>query len=202
MIPRWLSIEWFIEFNEILKHLMKHGVRSVLDVGCGAGTLCRLLEMLDIRCIGIDIDCSRARCECIEHDIRKPLPFNDDSFDAVVSQHVIEHIEREYQLLALKEMVRVARKIVVVLTPNARFEAKVEDVTETEGGPHKHVLTTEEARWLCKDIPNCSVYEMDSFFYASADYRRAALYFYNNVYRYHPKPTIVILIEKRTESAC
>jgi len=196
MIPRWVSIEWFIEFNEVLKHLVKHGVKTVLDVGCGACTSCKLLEVLGIECVGLDIDCSRARCKCVEHDIRKPLPFPDKSFDAVISMHTIEHVEEVCQLFAVMEMVRVARKVVVVLTPNRDFGFAERDTNVTEGGEHKHVLSMEEAQDLCRYFPMCVAYDMDPFFYASVSYRGDLKALYDAVYGLLPKGTIVIVIER------
>lgn len=45
------------------------------------------------------------------------LPFKDNSFGLVRSQHVIEHLENPYAFL--REIARVNRKFVYIATPNA-----------------------------------------------------------------------------------
>jgi SAM-dependent methyltransferase len=47
------------------------------------------------------------------------LPFQDNSFEVVFSSHVIEHVKNPYQFL--RELKRVARRIVVLKIPNSKF---------------------------------------------------------------------------------
>jgi hypothetical protein len=46
------------------------------------------------------------------------LPFHDDSFDASVALDVIEHLTKDGGLQMIKEMKRVSKKVVIVMTPN------------------------------------------------------------------------------------
>jgi len=45
----------------------------------------------------------------IVHDLRKPLPFADASFDAVYSSHTVEHLYRSQALAMLREAYRVLK---------------------------------------------------------------------------------------------
>lgn len=89
---------------------------AVLDVGCGDGTLCKLL-MKNKKCetVGIDISkdaIAKARAKGVDAilmDVEKlPLPFDDSSFDYVVALDVLEHLREPKKVL--RELVRVTRK--------------------------------------------------------------------------------------------
>lgn len=43
------------------------------------------------------------------HDLRKPLPFADGSFDGVFSSHVVEHLYRQQAIDLLRQVLRVLR---------------------------------------------------------------------------------------------
>lgn len=111
------SAESFAAF--FLPHL-RSGMR-LLDMGCGPGTI--TLDLAGVvapgEVVGIDIgesEIRRARTEAAERGITNvrfevadayAIPFEDDSFDAVFSQAMLEHLQRPED--ALKEMHRVLR---------------------------------------------------------------------------------------------
>lgn len=116
---------------------------AVLDVGCGLGYGLDLLAIKASAVTGIDVD-PKAIAWCRERDEgRNPrlaglhvydgdrLPFEDDSFDVVTSVDVIEHVPDYHAFL--RELVRVARRAVVVSTPNRRAEH-----TNPDGTPRNH----------------------------------------------------------------
>lgn len=86
----------------------------LLDVGCGIG------DMLAFRpdSVGVDINpldvqfCKHRGCEAYQMSIDK-LPFDDDSFDSVLLDNVMEHILDPVPLL--EEVKRVMRKDAVLL---------------------------------------------------------------------------------------
>ena len=99
----------------LLPHL--EATDSVLDVGCGPGTITldlarrvgsvRGLEATDeavalARSTGVD---------CVLGDVHA-LPFGDDSFDVVHAHQVLQHVADPVR--ALEEMARVARRLVAV----------------------------------------------------------------------------------------
>jgi SAM-dependent methyltransferase len=90
---------------------------SVLDVGCGTGTLARRLIAAGYRVTGVDpsegmLEVMRARSPQI-HAVRgsgTELPFDPDSFDVVVSIATFHHIAEPAAVRAtLAEMTRVSR---------------------------------------------------------------------------------------------
>jgi len=90
---------------------------SVLDCGCAYGYIVRYLLDKGISAFGIDISrwCEEKAKTIIphnfmRHDIRKPLPFPDMSFDLLYCEGVLEHIEEKYIDDIMKEFGRVAKR--------------------------------------------------------------------------------------------
>lgn len=126
-----------IDDNEIkIEHLQRYQSiqnlvkgKVVLDAACGEGYGSNLLSMNAEIVYGIDID-----EESIEHAQNKylkgnlefltasieKLPFEDHSFDVVVSFETIEHVNENLQQQFLKEIKRVLKKdgILIMSTPN------------------------------------------------------------------------------------
>lgn len=95
--------------------------KSVLDVGCGHGYLLSLIhdKYPSKHLVGVDL-LSCAPYQDFKY-VRSPadsLPFNDSEFDMVCCTHVIEHIVNPDNVM--DELIRVARKTVVVVTPKQR----------------------------------------------------------------------------------
>jgi SAM-dependent methyltransferase len=91
--------------------------RRVLDVGAGHGLLLSFLFELGHECHGLDLDDRAAERPAVYgkgiHFSRgnveaDPLPYPDDSFDAVVCCQVLEHFSHSH-LPAVREMRRVLR---------------------------------------------------------------------------------------------
>lgn len=92
------------------------GVRSILEVGANRQRL--LGALLPERSV---LYTDRAPAELDMHDFvvadATALPFADASHDAVVSLDVLEHISPQSRVVAIREMARVAARIVVVGCP-------------------------------------------------------------------------------------
>lgn len=106
--------------------------KNILDIACGEGFGSNFLSKNALTVTGVDIS-----AEAIEHAIRKynnettkfiesgatSIPFDDESFDVVVSFETLEHLNRADQDLFLNEVVRVLKKegIFIVSTPNKKI---------------------------------------------------------------------------------
>jgi ubiquinone/menaquinone biosynthesis C-methylase UbiE len=107
---------------EYLVKSIDKDAKTLLDVGCGRGFLLNYIgEHTAMKTTGCDL-----------YDVRKSLkysdykqgtiydlPFEDKSFDVVTCSHTIEHL-RDVES-AIKELKRVARKQVIIVTPCQRY---------------------------------------------------------------------------------
>lgn len=102
------------------------GVKTILDVGCGKNSpLARVSRRLEAT--GVDIyepDLKTSKRLGIHKkykvgDIRKlERMFKPKSFDAVLLSDVIEHLTKKEGEKIIKDMERIARKKVIIFTPN------------------------------------------------------------------------------------
>ena len=96
--------------------------RSALDVGCGRGYYSALLPvetkiLLDAYAPYLDEIKYPARkiCAPLQHVI--PL-LRDNAVDAVLAIDIIEHLDKPASIAVVRELQRIARKVLFVFTPN------------------------------------------------------------------------------------
>lgn len=101
------------------------GSGSVLDVGCGYGTILTSLGLHFEYTLGLDahepaVEASRAQGLHDEYIVGEvgDLALPDNSFDAVIMMDVIEHLEPVAARETLAQLERIAHKVVVIFTPN------------------------------------------------------------------------------------
>ena len=107
---------------------------SVLDVGCAKGFMVRDLQELipGISVSGVDI--SEYAIGCADENVRpglevadaRDLPYEDDSFDLVVSINTIHNLDLDGVVQALGEIDRVSRNFAYVTVDAYRDEAEKE----------------------------------------------------------------------------
>jgi SAM-dependent methyltransferase len=113
---------------ETVLELLGPGPGDVLDAGMGGGVVCEALEQRGWTAAGVDIsprmvELARARlpqgAERLVEGSILALPYEDDSFDAVVVTGVLEYVERSLPI-AMSEVARVLRPggVAVVSLPN------------------------------------------------------------------------------------
>ncbi|OGS49115.1 MAG: hypothetical protein A3K68_01685 [Euryarchaeota archaeon RBG_16_68_13] len=96
--------------------------QTVLDLGCGTGTLAILLKQAEprARVVGLDADrrilvIARAKAAAAhvdiewDHGMAHDLPYPDGAFDAVVASLVLHHLSHEEKVQALRDVRRVLR---------------------------------------------------------------------------------------------
>jgi SAM-dependent methyltransferase len=126
------------------------GCKSFLDIGCGKSSIVRYFSK-DFKSAGVDlfepyIEESRKKGihdEYFKMDVRK-LKFKPKSFDAVIALELIEHLRKKEGEKLLDDMERIARKRVIVFTPNGFLEQKGYDGNEYQ--EHKSGWTVSEMR--------------------------------------------------------
>ncbi|HUD04433.1 MAG TPA: class I SAM-dependent methyltransferase [Patescibacteria group bacterium] len=115
-------------FRNLVDFTQAKTVDSILDVGCGEGFTLNSLKENGIgkRLEGIEylqaaIDLGKKTypdIKIIKGTIYE-LPYKDNSFDLVLCTEVLEHLESPEK--ALKELVRVSKKYLVISVPNEPF---------------------------------------------------------------------------------
>lgn len=115
-------------YDSVLEWVPKHA--QTLDAGCGEGVLsCLMATERGAHVSAIDysrpnIDAARQRAlslgspsETIHFEVgdAESLPFGDETFDCVVSNHVLEHIPNFE--LGIRELHRVTRDLAIVAVP-------------------------------------------------------------------------------------
>jgi len=77
----------------------KFGGKKVLNVGCG-NSVYRHPNVINLDAYGgSGVD--------LVHDLNKPLPFEDSSFDYIIANHILEHIDNWWD--CFKELARVVK---------------------------------------------------------------------------------------------
>lgn len=113
-------------YEQVLR-FVEPGMR-VLDAGCGEGTLSALMASKGAEVVGVDLSVPNlqtanelwadqvhtGRLTFIQADAEQ-LPFNDRSFDLVVSNHVLEHLPNFER--GLSEVLRVTSSRFVIALP-------------------------------------------------------------------------------------
>lgn len=89
--------------------------QTCLDVGCGNGVVASHLgKTLDIQITGCDIlNYLEVNLPFKKMATPKKLPFMDDSFEFVMLNDVLHHMDYPTQIDALTEAIRVAKKIII-----------------------------------------------------------------------------------------
>ena len=108
--------------QEFLDEVWSSNPKRILEAGCGSGIMSVYFSKLGSECLAIDRDpqvLERAQkntndlggnIRVVEGDIFR-LSFEDKSFDVVFSQGVLEHFDDELIRSAVKEQLRVSKRV-------------------------------------------------------------------------------------------
>lgn len=126
----------------------KLGSQNALDFGCGIGRLTQPLAKYFEQCYGVDISSKMvelakqynqhgSRCQYIVNQSDALPVFDDNFFDFIYSNIVLQHIERKYTESYLKEFIRILKPdgLLVFQIPSTRSPDY--DVLATENVPVK-----------------------------------------------------------------
>jgi SAM-dependent methyltransferase len=116
---------YYVQARPEVAALVPRACRCVLDVGCGAGHLGQLLKERGHHVTGMELvpeeaDAARHRLDVVvTGDVEAGLPFDSDSFDAVIFADLLEHLVDPW---------RVVREAAALLTPGGVVVASVPNV--------------------------------------------------------------------------
>ncbi len=115
-------------YNQLFSLLKKTRSQSILDVGCGEGVTLHKIKMMKIgkNLEGIDYSAEAIKIGKKEFPALKlkkadiyALPYKDNSFDIVLCNEVLEHLEDPQK--ALDELKRVTKKYLLLSVPNEPY---------------------------------------------------------------------------------
>jgi len=110
---------------------------NLLDVGCGTGRFVYWARKLGIDAWGVDVSYYALSLSSPEigkwlkkADASKKLPFEDDSFDLVISTSLLEHLSEHALVSTIREGQRVSKKFVLhKIFTDSLFQPRVDDPT-------------------------------------------------------------------------
>ncbi len=138
-VRRWIWMETFArldnQYEKLLAREIGGSCESLLDVGCGFNSPVQYLVPRPKLMVGIDafgpvIESSKGQAIHDEYyvmDARQiDKQFQPNSFDCVLASDVIEHLREQDALELIRQMETIARKKVIIYTPNG-FLAQSEE---------------------------------------------------------------------------
>jgi SAM-dependent methyltransferase len=144
----WIDLEWST-LNELLVYAAPNATGRLLDVGCGDKPHEPIFQPYVDAYVGVEYDATFAATQASRRKRKadvlydgKRLPFDDGSFDTVLSVQVLEHTPQPFELFA--EMARVLRKdgVLILTVP---FSGRLHEE------PHDYLrFTPHMLRLLCE----------------------------------------------------
>lgn len=138
---------------EIMRMLSQMRFKTLLDVGGAEGYKASLVkELFNVNVMSSDLSeeaCKRAkeifRIESTVVDIHE-LPFKNDEFDVVLCSETLEHVKDLDR--AVSELLRVARKAVLITVPHEPREVIEKHIQDEEIHSHIHAFDLESFSFL------------------------------------------------------
>jgi SAM-dependent methyltransferase len=135
--------------------------KRVLDLGCRSGAFTRhFLEGNEV--VGVDVDrsalekASALGIETVRADVEDRLPFEDESFDAVVAGELLEHMRFPDALVSEVRRVLRIHGVFVGSVPNAfRLQSRLRFLRgrAPEDDPtHLHMYSARQVRELLREL--------------------------------------------------
>ena len=125
---------WTDTVNRFVDHYKLHEPASVLDVGCGKGFMLHDFKLLMPRLTIAGIDVSEYAYEHAMEDVKpfmrvgnaKALPYEDRSYDLVISINTVHNLPMEECKEAIREIQRVSRAHAFIVVDAWRNEKERE----------------------------------------------------------------------------
>ena len=146
---KYWQLDLPLTYLNIIWRKLDKKAKTILDVGCGDGSLMALLNYgRRFKVTGVDLykpylekaKKTKVYKKVVLEDVRK-LDFGDKSFDIVFCSQVIEHLTKEEGERLIENLEKIAKKQVIITTtvgffPYDHFEGK-------DGNPFQ----THKSRW-------------------------------------------------------
>ena len=119
---------------------------SIIDVGCGTGALCSVLNQRGFAVTGVDAvqgmlsvgarKPENRGIEFVQASATERMPFEDRSFDVAIATHVAHGLKGPERRRLYAEMDRIARRLVIIADYNENRSTLTDIVEWLEGGDY------------------------------------------------------------------
>jgi len=127
---------------------------TIIDVGCGTGALCSVLNDMGLKVTGIDpaekmLNIARKKLEnktvqFINANVLEKLPFGNSSFDISIASYVAHGLQEHERKMMYAEMSRVTRSRVIIYDYNQQRSFWITIAEWLEGGDYFHFIRNAE----------------------------------------------------------
>lgn len=150
--------------------------KTVLDIGCGTGALCYVLYTKGLKVTGIDVaekmvEESRKRLrntdvEIYRVDPDEEFPFEDKSFDIVISSYVVHGLQEDRRIDLYREASRLAKEKVIFHDYNEKRGFLTTIIEWLEGGDYFNFIKVgkNEMKEHFKDVKVVNVYKRAAWY--------------------------------------
>lgn len=149
--------EYSLILNSVKDEFDPYNYESVLDIGCGTGALCKVLQGYNLQVTGIDpaeamikvamkktgtIEKNKHPIKFICGDVLKGLAFEDKLFDFSITSYVAHGLILEEREILFKEMKRVSKQTIVIFDYNEQRSLLTDIVESLEGGDYFNFISS------------------------------------------------------------
>jgi ubiquinone/menaquinone biosynthesis C-methylase UbiE len=137
--------------------------KKVIDIGCGTGAFCSVLNRNGFIVTGVDsvkrmLDIAARKQEneavrFLQADILKGLPFEDKCFDAAIASFVAHGLEPNERKKMYAEMRRITKSLVIIHDFNENRSLLLDIIERLEGGDYFNFI--KNARAEMEDVFRC-----------------------------------------------
>ena len=130
----------------LFRKLILPAHKNIIDLGCGTGALCSVLNQRNLDVTGVDLSekmLSFARgkkennaIKFVQANILERTPFEDKSFDIAIASFVAHGLKAAERRRLYTEMKRIARHLVIIYDYNEKRSILVSLVEWLEGGDY------------------------------------------------------------------
>lgn len=141
-------------FRKIDQEISLGEFRKVIDIGCGTGALCSVLEDLGLQVTGIDpskkmLEIARKKNDSRnikfhKENVLEGLPFEDKCFDISVASYVAHGLSELDRKKMYKEMKRISRYYVLIYDYNQTRSFFTDIAEKAEGGDYFNFIKNAE----------------------------------------------------------
>jgi ubiquinone/menaquinone biosynthesis C-methylase UbiE len=127
---------------------------TAVDIGCGTGALCAVLDERGFDVTGVDpaekmLNIARKRnkdgkIRFVQASGLERLPFEDNSFDFSLASYVCHGLKEHERQLLYSEMSRISRHLVIIGDYNQKRSLSVDVAEWFEGGDYFNFIKTAE----------------------------------------------------------